>query len=684
MSLLINEAYANPAKQLWASVGSVSQTGPTGPQGPPGVSSGKTFYFTNVSAGGGYYTMTPTFNLIALGTYSRNTDGVLASFLSGSIGESVINGGTWNFNFHANTNGANNLTITIALYTWNGASSPVLINDSGPITIFNGAVVEEYIGSLSVPTSVVNPTDKMIVEFSVSGIGGGGDVMNLYTDDDAQSEVLTTFTIPGNTGPTGPTGPQGATGGFGATGAQGPQGPQGIPGVSITGATGATGATGPAGSAANVSNWAAFKAISNVDLSGNNLVNGKVNVSDVYATTMAFGGVFALPAANLTALGNFNGNGVYCTPTSGLGFVDINGTNWTGTSYALRSKGPVQLSGDGVISTISLGTNTIAGVDTTRIQLGVPTIGSIFMTAPASIIHAATTGTFNYSGAANISAGGALSLAGGSYIEENTANVRMINTSSGNQQTTLNLGFLDGPYNVSNTYPLVVGNNGTAGTILLNVNSLTGSGTGAALSNIASITQPQSQLQITGINTLGGRNITFTDVSGTMDISGVRTINGRPVFINGAFSDTTSQAQTGGVADTPTPITFNTTDVSNGIALVGGSPSRIQVSKTGLYQFQFSAQLDKTGGGVSQCDIWLRKNGTDIPNTASQVVVNGTSGETLMSVPFFLQLNANDYIEVVFASPDASMLIAAFPAQVAPYVRPGVPSMITTMNLLCC
>ena len=83
-------------------------------------------------------------------------------------------------------------------------------------------------------------------------------------------------------------------------------------------------------------------------------------------------------------------------------------------------------------------------------------------------------------------------------------------------------------------------------------------------------------------------------------------------------------------------------------------------------------------------EIWLRRNGTDIPNTASQVVVAGTNGETLMSVPFFVDLSANDVLECVFASPDATMVIAAFPSQTSPYTRPAVPSMIATMNLLSC
>ena len=549
MSLLINEAYANPQRQLWASVNQAfipGPTGPTGAQGNPGASSGLEFFFTNVASTPPYFTMTPTFNLIAGATFTRASDGKIVSFITapGVPGQAIIPAGTWNFLFYANTNGTTTAGISVELSLDDGVNPPVLINNSVPTPLVDGSAQQLYNIILSVPSTPLTITDRIVVDFSVSGLGPGDDV-TLYTDNNTQCEVITSFTTPGTPGPTGPTGSQGIQGLTGPTGPTGRQGPTGLQGN-----TGATGPIGATGSAVNASTWAAFKAITNVDLSGNQINNGSARLSNIYGSNMAFGGTFATPAANLTAFGNFDGNGVYCTPSTGLGFVDINGTNWTLSSYALRCKGPVQLSGDGILSTISLGTNTVGGIDLTRIQLGVPLIGSILITAPTTIAHVATTGTFNYSAAANIAAGAALSLSAGAYIEENTANVRMINTTSGNQNTTLNLGFLDGPYNVSNTFPLVVGNNGTAGTNLLNVNSLTGSAVGAVLSNIKSISGFGSPLTLpitasVGINRTP--NTTYSlDVSGDVrlpkayyaDISGTSVL--QPKIQYGAFSSTGS------------------------------------------------------------------------------------------------------------------------------------------------
>ena len=55
-----------------------------------------------------------------------------------------------------------------------------------------------------------------------------------------------------------------------------------------------------------------------------------------------------------------------------------------------------------------------------------------------------------------------------------------------------------------------------------------------------------------------------------------------------------------------------------GVGLTGGSPtSQIKVPSNGVYNIQFSAQLQDTtsGGSANQVNIWLRVNGSDVPET---------------------------------------------------------------------
>jgi hypothetical protein len=378
--------------------------------------------------------MTETFNLIAGMTYSVAADGVIASFLSGDIGQATIPTGTWSFNFHAQTSGITTASMLVSLYYWDGTNPPVLVNTSKPVPLIAGATLDEYITVLSIPSGVaVNPTDKMIVEFEASGLAPG-DTMTLYTDDDEQTQVITSFTIAGETGETGATGPTGAQGNPGVPGAQGVTGPQGPIGIGTTGATGTQGATGPAGSAANVSAWAAFPAVANVNMSGNSISNANaISSTSLYSGSAGFGGTSLVPLTVLSSGGNVAAISTDLTGyaqvgfLTGLGNVSVYGANRPPGTNALFAQGGTTLTGGGIIHGVEIGALTVAGIDTQRIDVLPVGIG----------INAATYVQIAAAGAGSFAAGGALSLAGGSYVEINTNDLRVINTTSGNQNTNI-------------------------------------------------------------------------------------------------------------------------------------------------------------------------------------------------------------------------------------------------------
>lgn len=142
----------------------------------------------------------------------------------------------------------------------------------------------------------------------------------------------------------------------------------------------------------------------------------------------------------------------------------------------------------------------------------------------------------------------------------------------------------------------------------------------------------------------------------------------------GSFYDTTNQ--TAAVINTAYAVTFNTTDLSEGV--YRGSPtSRIYVDEPGIYNFQFSAQLDKTAGGVGIFDFWIRVNGANITNSAGRVRLQGNNAELVTAWNFLTRMKAGDYFELMWAVDDTSCQITAFPA-VAPI--PGIPSVILTVS----
>jgi hypothetical protein len=141
-----------------------------------------------------------------------------------------------------------------------------------------------------------------------------------------------------------------------------------------------------------------------------------------------------------------------------------------------------------------------------------------------------------------------------------------------------------------------------------------------------------------------------------------------------SYYDTTTQ--TNPVADAVNLFTYNS--VSSQFQIGRGNPtSKVYVIDTGLYNFQFSAQLDKTGGSASAVYIWPRVNGVNVPDSATKVVIDGPNSEIVPAWNFFLVMQAGDYFELAWQSNDTNVIVAA--ASPSGNI-PGIPSIILTVN----
>ena len=157
-------------------------------------------------------------------------------------------------------------------------------------------------------------------------------------------------------------------------------------------------------------------------------------------------------------------------------------------------------------------------------------------------------------------------------------------------------------------------------------------------------------------------------------VDAINTSIGLPKY--GSFFSTQTQTPT---INTITAITYNNTDTSatSGISIV--DTSKIKVDTDGVYNLQFSAQLNRLSGGVSrQVVIWLRKNGTDVPSTATHVTMQANADFLVASWNFYLQLNANEYAQLMMWQNDAIELIYEVANTSVPY--PIVPSVILTIE----
>ena len=123
-------------------------------------------------------------------------------------------------------------------------------------------------------------------------------------------------------------------------------------------------------------------------------------------------------------------------------------------------------------------------------------------------------------------------------------------------------------------------------------------------------------------------------------------------------------------------------DATSGVSIVNngsGHPTRITVSKTGVYNIMFSAQLQRESGGASkQVIIWMRKNGTDVAYTATHLTLQGNARYLVAAWNFFIKLTAGQYCELMWTQDDAIDLRYEAANVVVPY--PATPSIILTVN----
>lgn len=141
-----------------------------------------------------------------------------------------------------------------------------------------------------------------------------------------------------------------------------------------------------------------------------------------------------------------------------------------------------------------------------------------------------------------------------------------------------------------------------------------------------------------------------------------------------SYYDTTTQ--TNPVADAVNLFTYDS--IVSEFQIRRGSPtSSIFIASTGIYNIQFSAQLDKTGGGASDVYIWPRVNGQNVPYSATKIVIDGPNNEVVPAWNFLLDLKAGDYFELAWQSPDTTVVILAEPESGN---IPGIPSIILTMT----
>jgi len=150
-------------------------------------------------------------------------------------------------------------------------------------------------------------------------------------------------------------------------------------------------------------------------------------------------------------------------------------------------------------------------------------------------------------------------------------------------------------------------------------------------------------------------------------------------FPYGAFSSDQDQTTT---ANTATLMTLNTTDFANQVSI---SSSKITVVNAGLYNLQFSTQFQNSSVQLHDVYIWLKQNGVDIPGSTGFVSIpnshGGTNGHAIIGWNYFVEMQANDHIEIYWSPTDTAVTIQYYPASGTP-TKPATQSVVATLSFV--
>ena len=162
--------------------------------------------------------------------------------------------------------------------------------------------------------------------------------------------------------------------------------------------------------------------------------------------------------------------------------------------------------------------------------------------------------------------------------------------------------------------------------------------------------------------------------SGSIDGTGIR-------FPYGAFSSYTTQSTT---ANTATLLTLSNTDFSNQVSLDTGS--KITAAVAGIYNLQFSVQIENFDNAPQDAYIWLKQNGVDIVGSTGVVGMPARKSaidpfHDIKGWNYFLSMNAGDYVQIYWSPTIATVTIPTYAASGTP-TKPSTASVVATLSFV--
>lgn len=135
--------------------------------------------------------------------------------------------------------------------------------------------------------------------------------------------------------------------------------------------------------------------------------------------------------------------------------------------------------------------------------------------------------------------------------------------------------------------------------------------------------------------------------------------------------------------------TVSTSATVTSTTITGTVASKLTVAKAGVYNLQWSVQLRNTAVQLNDATIWLRQDSsgaaTDVVGSAGIISVpnshGSVDGHTVIGWNYFVQLNANDYVELWWWASDTTVSLKTTTATTTP-VSPSAAAVIATVTFV--
>jgi len=129
----------------------------------------------------------------------------------------------------------------------------------------------------------------------------------------------------------------------------------------------------------------------------------------------------------------------------------------------------------------------------------------------------------------------------------------------------------------------------------------------------------------------------------------------------------------------PVLITMNQNDELSGIEHSVENPGDIRIKEAGVYVIIAAPQVGRTSGTKERyVDIWLRKNGNDIPNSNVRNVVGTIGDKDVIVNQTMMSFDSDDVVNVMMSVETANEGLGI--ETIHPEGEPTIPSIIFSMH----